>query len=129
MKNHSNYAVAVRRDFIAQHYLIGGDWGPENDLHSHHYIVEMRLEGRDLDRHGYLVDIDAAFAALDKQIDRFRDRTLNDLPEFEDLNPSLEHLARIICESLSAAVGQSLQALTVRIWENSLAWAEHRLTF
>jgi 6-pyruvoyltetrahydropterin/6-carboxytetrahydropterin synthase len=31
------YTVAVRRDFIAQHYLIGGDWGAENELHAHHY--------------------------------------------------------------------------------------------
>jgi 6-pyruvoyltetrahydropterin/6-carboxytetrahydropterin synthase len=31
------YTVAVRRDFIAQHYRIGGDWGAENELHAHHY--------------------------------------------------------------------------------------------
>ena len=25
------YTVAVRRDLIARHYLIGGDWGAENN--------------------------------------------------------------------------------------------------
>ena len=39
------YAVAVSRDFVAQHFLIGGDWGAENESHSHHYRVEVGLEG------------------------------------------------------------------------------------
>ena len=43
------YTVAVRRDFIAQHYLIGGDWGAENELHSHHYQAEVQLEGAELE--------------------------------------------------------------------------------
>ena len=51
------YTLAVRRDFIARHFLIGGDWGPENNEHAHHYRVEVQLEGSSLDKHGYLVDI------------------------------------------------------------------------
>ena len=51
------YRVAVRRDFIAQHYLIGGDWGAENQKHSHHYVLELELGGETLDQHNYLVDI------------------------------------------------------------------------
>ena len=67
------YTVAVKRDFIAQHYLIGGDWGPENDLHSHHYVLELQLEGTDLDQHGYLVDIVEIEANLEALIAKFRD--------------------------------------------------------
>ena len=51
------YTVSVRRDLIARHYLIGGDWGAENDPHSHPYVIEVRLEAAELDQHGYLVDI------------------------------------------------------------------------
>lgn len=47
------YTVAVQRDFVAQHFLFGGDWGPENELHSHHYKVEVQLEGNGLDQHRY----------------------------------------------------------------------------
>ena len=38
------YTVSVKHDLIARHYLIGGDWGAENDLHSHHYVIEVRVE-------------------------------------------------------------------------------------
>ena len=41
------YTLAVKRNFIAQHFLIGGDWGEENYLHSHHYVLEVLLEGRE----------------------------------------------------------------------------------
>ena len=51
------YQLAITRDFIAQHYLIGGDWGRENEQHSHHYKVEVRVQQQDLDQHGYLIDI------------------------------------------------------------------------
>src|SRR5436853_29765 len=50
------YSVSVKRGFTAEHFLIGGDWGAENQPHSHDYQVEVQLEGATLDRHGYLVD-------------------------------------------------------------------------
>ena len=46
------YTVTITRDFVAQHFLIGGDWGAENQWHSHHYKAEVRLEGATLDQHG-----------------------------------------------------------------------------
>lgn len=83
------YNVAIKRDFIAQHYLIGGDWGKENQKHSHHYRVELLLEGGVVDRHCFLVDIREIEALLNTQVLYFKDKTLNELPEFEELNPSI----------------------------------------
>ena len=53
----SRYTVGVIRDFVAQHFLIGGDWGRENQLHSHHYKLEVIFAGEQLDQHLYLLDI------------------------------------------------------------------------
>jgi len=124
------YKVAVKRDFVAQHYLIGGDWGPENHLHSHHYAVELQLEGATLDQHGYLVDIVEIEHQLDTLSAYYKDHTLNDLPEFAGLNPSIEHFSRILAETLAALIHASnLSALTVVVWENEIAWASFRKTF
>ena len=120
------YSVAVRRDFIANHFLTGGDWGPKNERHAHHYVVETRFDGPKLDRHGYLLDICEIEAALDALIEQFRDKTLNRLALFEGLNPSLEHFARIIWQTLSAQLTSSnLESMTVKIWENDIAWAAY----
>lgn len=121
------YTVAVKRDFVAQHYLIGGDWGAENKLHSHHYVVELRLDGATLDQHGYLVDIVEIEQQLDALVTYYRDKTLNDLPEFAGLNPSIEHFARILCQTLAKHItAPNLNALTVVVWENDIAWASYR---
>jgi 6-pyruvoyltetrahydropterin/6-carboxytetrahydropterin synthase len=122
------YTVAVKRDFVAQHFLIGGDWGAENFKHSHHYIVELQLEGDTLDRHGYLVDIVDIETNLNALVAHYRDQTLNDLPEFAGLNPSIEHFARILCATLAARIqAATLTALTVKVWENEIAWAAYRM--
>jgi 6-pyruvoyltetrahydropterin/6-carboxytetrahydropterin synthase len=123
------FTVAVQREVITQHYLIGADFGLENRLHSHAYRVEFRLSGSELDGHGFLADIDTMAAALDDVLDGIRDKTLNDLPEFQGLNPSIEHLARILCRALRLRVPNGGQReITVTIWETPSAWAAYRET-
>ena len=120
------YTVAVKKDLIAQHYLIGGDWGAENDPHSHHYVIEVRLEAAELDQHGYLVDIVKIETELDSIIDYFGDSMLNDLFEFEGLNPSIAHFSRIVCEKLLVAItAPGSGRFTVKIWENESCWAAY----
>jgi 6-pyruvoyltetrahydropterin/6-carboxytetrahydropterin synthase len=120
------YAMTVRTDFIAQHYLVGGDWGPENERNSHHYVLELRLDGSELNEHGYLVDIVQVEAELRDLRAYYADRLLNDLPEFEGLNPSIEHFARIVCQRLSRRLAApNLTGITVRLWENEAASASY----
>jgi len=122
------YTVAVKRDFVAQHFLIGGDWGAENELHSHHYVIELQLEGASLDQHGYLVDIVDIEANLDALVGDYRDHTLNEMPAFAGLNPSIEHFSRILCTTLSECIAApNISAFTVKLWENEIAWAAYRL--
>jgi 6-pyruvoyltetrahydropterin/6-carboxytetrahydropterin synthase len=121
------YSVILRTDFIAQHFLIGGDWGPENQRNSHHYVLELQLDGPVLNEHGYLVDIVQVESALSEVRAAYADRLLNDLPEFRGLNPSLEHFARIVCQRLAGALaGPNLSGIGVRLWENERASAAYR---
>lgn len=119
------YSVAVQRAFVAQHFLVGGDWGRENAWHSHHYRVVVRLDGPELDRHGFLVDIVELEGRLDRLVARFRDRTLNEDPAFADLNPSVEHFARILCTELDVDA-PNVAAVTVTVWEDERAYAAYR---
>jgi 6-pyruvoyltetrahydropterin/6-carboxytetrahydropterin synthase len=121
------YTVSVKDEFIARHFLIGGDWGPENEINSHHYEIEVLMEGPTLDQHGFLVDIEEVENVLEKMADSYSEQTLNDLPEFEGLNPSMEHLSRILCAALTERIkAPNLSAITVRVWEDADAWASFR---
>jgi len=119
------YQLMVRRDFVAQHYLTVPNCGPENEWHSHHFEVEVLLEGESLNENGYLVDIVEVEDALGALVDRYRDATLNDLPEFEGLNPSVEHFSRIFCTSLRERLDTDELDTTVKIWEDEDAWASY----
>jgi 6-pyruvoyltetrahydropterin/6-carboxytetrahydropterin synthase len=118
------YTLGVRREFIARHFLIGGDWGPENYPNSHHYVLELQLEGRELDQHGYLVDIVDIEKHLDEIVNYYREQMLNDKPEFAGLNPSIENFARILAKSLSERIiAANISVVKVVLWENESAWA------
>lgn len=124
------YTVAVRREFIARHYLIGGDWGDENNPHAHHYVIEVELRGTELDRHGYLTDICDIESALDARVAHYRDKMLNELPDFDGLNPSIEHFARILCQTIAEDIQTGhLASISVKLWENDWAWARFEAGF
>lgn len=122
------YRLALQRRFNAQHFLIGGDWGPENEPHSHDYRLEVTLEGSELDAHGFLIDLVDFEELMDGLVDSFEGQRLNDQPEFAQLNPSLEHFSRIVAKRVAEQVpSPPVQVVNVRLWENDEAWAWYRL--
>lgn len=122
------YTLAVRREFIARHFLIGGDWGPENLPNSHRYLLELQLSGAELDSHGYLVDIVEVEKHLAAVLGYFAEQMLNDLPEFKGLNPSLENFTHILAASLNERItARKIAVLKVILWESESAWAAYRL--
>ena len=122
------YELMVTRDFVAQHFLTVPNCGPENEWHSHHFQVDVLLKGPTLNEHGYLVDIDDVKSAVDTLVDRYRDSTLNDLPEFAGLNPSVEHFSRIFCTALKENItAPNLDTVGIKIWEDDEAWASYTM--
>ncbi|WP_136686539.1 6-pyruvoyl trahydropterin synthase family protein [Halorhabdus amylolytica] len=122
----NTYELTVTREFVAQHYLTVPDPGPEGVPHSHHFTVEVRFAGPELGEYGYLVDIDDVEAILDDLEDRYRDALLNDLAEFEGLNPSVEHFARLFGDRVADALANpNPEHLRIRMWEDDVSWASH----
>ena len=122
------YEIGVQREFIAQHFLSGDDFGPEGELHSHHYVVEVTLQGAALNELGFLTDISKVHAALGNVVRRYADENLNELPELDGGNPSLERFAAAIAEQLRPSLlVDGIQRAQVTLWEDPTAWA--RFTF
>lgn len=121
------YELTVTRDFVAQHFLTVPDPGAEGEIHSHHFTAEVRFGGPTLGEYGYLVDIDVVNALLDDLEGRYRDALLNDFPEFEGRNPSVERFARLFGDRIEDALEEpNPTVLVVRLWEDDSAWASHR---
>jgi 6-pyruvoyltetrahydropterin/6-carboxytetrahydropterin synthase len=121
------YTVGLLRAFVAEHRLVGGDWGRENERHSHPYRLEVVFEGDRLDRHGYLLDISVVEPRLDAVCDRYRGKMLNDLPEFEGKNPGIEVFANVLADRLTGDLPPgAVRAVTVKVWESDTAYATCR---
>ncbi|MEF8780308.1 MAG: 6-carboxytetrahydropterin synthase [Haloferacaceae archaeon] len=120
------YSVTVKESFIARHYLTVPDPGPEGEVHSHRFTMEVMFEGEELGEYGYLVDIDAVKDGIEAVRRRYEDVTLNEQPAFDGLNPSVEHFSRIACETLLGHVDPSMaDRVRVRMWEDETASASY----
>ena len=123
------YTVTVLFDFVAQHYLTVPNPGPEGEPHSHHYEVELEFRGPELNEYEYLVDIDDVELAIEDLHDRYADVLLNDLPEFEGANPSIERFSRMIWERVTDAVtDDTVETVAITVWEDDEAFAAYEAT-
>ncbi len=117
------YVLGFARNFAARHYFLRKD-GPEGLPHAHQYRMEVRLHGDELDGNGYLIDLDHVESLLKTILVRYADVLLNELPEFSDAPPSLEHLSKLLCRAVCKGLNApTVKAVTLKLWENEWAWA------
>jgi 6-pyruvoyltetrahydropterin/6-carboxytetrahydropterin synthase len=122
------YRLALQRDFFAQHFVEGGDYGIENDRHSHHWVLELELQGEELNREGFLMDINDLDDNLDQRVSFFEEQTLNELSIFEGVNPSPENFARILCEELANEItADNINKITVKLWQDDSTWTAYEI--
>jgi 6-pyruvoyltetrahydropterin/6-carboxytetrahydropterin synthase len=94
------YEVQVEAGFEAAHFLRQFRGGPE-PLHGHSWRVEATLVSATLDEDGIAVDFGAAKQALQALADRFDTTLINDVPPFDETNPTAENVARHFLEALA----------------------------
>lgn len=120
------YRISVSTEFVAQHFLTVPDPGPEGEVHSHHFGLDVECEGPELNEYGYLLDIDELTAAVEAVEERYRDELLNDLAVFSGLNPSVEHFARIVADRLADDLSMpEVETVRVTFHEDDVARASY----
>ncbi len=121
------YEVAIRKRFAAAHQLKGYGGKCEN-LHGHNWIVEVGVEGTELDEVGLLLDFKILKNHVDDLLEEFDHKFLNDHEWFKDRNPSSEYLCRYLHEQICARIDTpGLTVSFVRVWESDDAAATYRV--
>ena len=95
------YELTVRSAFEAAHFISGYN-GKCSRLHGHNWNIEAVVRGEKLDGLGMLIDFKILKAELNKVLDAFDHRFLNELETFSEENPTAEILARKIFKQLAA---------------------------
>jgi 6-pyruvoyltetrahydropterin/6-carboxytetrahydropterin synthase len=113
----SYYEITVEASFSASHQL--RDYkGKIEPLHGHNFRVQASVAARELDELGLVVDFLELEAWLMEILEPYDHRHMNDLPPFDKVNPSTEHMARLFYDRLQEKLSsRGLRVRRVRVWE------------
>lgn len=115
------YEIAVEHSFDAAHCLRDYD-GSCRQLHGHTYRVRAAFRAESLEQTGLAVDFRAAKRLLKQTLDYLDHQYINDLPEFESLNPTAENIAKFIFDRVK---GANPLLFSVSVWETPTSCATY----
>jgi 6-pyruvoyltetrahydropterin/6-carboxytetrahydropterin synthase len=87
------YDVTVKTGFAAAHQLRLYDGKYEN-LHGHNWTAQVTVEADELDPIGVGIDFVKLKAMVEKNLSELDYHNINDVPPFDEQNPSAENIAR-----------------------------------
>ena len=120
------FEISVEHTFAAGHALRGYK-GKCEHVHGHNYKVQVTVAGEQLNPAGLLMDFVELRSALQAVTEPFDHRMLNDLPPFDQVNPSAENMAKYFCEALEPRVqAKGVHVLAVTVWETETSSATYR---
>jgi 6-pyruvoyltetrahydropterin/6-carboxytetrahydropterin synthase len=121
--------VFRKAHFNAAHRLHCKDWSDERNeeifgkcnnpnFHGHNYELEVGVTGDVDPETGYLIDMKVLKDLIREEVeDAFDHKNLNvEVPEFADLNPTAENIAKVIWEKLRKRLDTKFD-LSVKLYE------------
>lgn len=115
------FELMVEDTFDAAHALRGYE-GPCENLHGHTWRVQVFIKGDKLNNLGLLEDFKTIKKALATVLADLDHKLLNDIPPYDQINPSSENLAKNIFERMKHAI-KSVEKVTV--WESPNTYASY----
>ena len=106
------FEIEIERCFSAAHQLRGYN-GNCSNLHGHNYRVTVTVRSTELARIGIALDFRKLKQALDCLLAEYDHRNLSELPEFQEINPTSEVLARTIYRRM----GEKMNEGPIRVWK------------
>ena len=119
------YEVSVEQHFDAAHYLRDYQGKCEN-LHGHRYKVVAKVKASQVDEIGLAYDFTVLKQHLASVLSRFDHTCLNDVPPFDNINPSSENIASTIYNELEPKLaGDPVSLSCVEVWESPDSWVSY----
>lgn len=119
------YELTVKGHFDAAHHLYGYP-GECRELHGHTWDVEVTVGADDLDEIGIVYDFKSLKADLAAVLESYDHVLINSVPPFDEISPTAENLARVICERLQASVDARVRVIEIAVWESPIAKLVYR---
>ncbi|MBI3813813.1 MAG: 6-carboxytetrahydropterin synthase QueD [Nitrospinae bacterium] len=111
------YELSIRASFAAAHQLNGYEGVCEN-LHGHNWKAEVFVTTDKLNDIGIALDFKILKSRTEDILSVLDHKNLNQIPPFQEINPSSENIARWLYQKLSEALkGYDVKVSKVCVWE------------
>lgn len=128
--------IGRRTTFNAAHRLHNDKWSEEKNkkifgkcnspnYHGHNYVLETWVQGNIDPDTGFVINLSELKQIIKEEIeDEFDHKNLNlDVPDFKNLNPTAENIAKVIYEKLKPRLKK--YDLIVRLYETQNNFVEY----
>ncbi len=114
------YEVKINTTFSAAHQLRGYDGEYEN-LHGHNWGATVLVESKELDAMGVGIDFVVLKKKVESILSKLDYQNINEIPPFDQKNPSAENIAYWVFQELKADIGSEtvkVKRVEIREMEN-----------
>ncbi|VAW90267.1 6-carboxy-5,6,7,8-tetrahydropterin synthase [hydrothermal vent metagenome] len=117
----ARYTLKIITDFAAAHSL--RDYpGDCRRLHGHNWKVEAEVVCTKLDELGIGIDFKTIKKETNAIADQLDHRYLNEVPPFDEINPTAENIAAFLFKGLSEKLNSDvLRVSAITLWETERA--------
>ena len=110
------YTLSVNKSISTAHRL--DDYqGVCARIHGHNWKICLEVVAAKLDRTGIAIDFTELENVLWQIIGKFDHQLLNDVPPFDQLNPTAENIARYVYQEAQKSLNSEIKVAKVTIWE------------
>ncbi|MBN1466090.1 6-carboxytetrahydropterin synthase QueD [candidate division KSB1 bacterium] len=106
------YKLLVVAKFSAAHRLIDYPGACER-IHGHNWRVKVTVCAEDVDENGMVMDLVQLKKRIDDCVAQFDHRVINDVPPFDQLNPTSENLAKYLYHAIAEQLDLSVHSVQV----------------
>lgn len=110
------YEVSVGSHFDAAHALRGYQGKCEN-LHGHRFRVVATIKTKELNSIGIAYDFTELKRHLTEALTKYDHTNLNEVPPFNQINPSSENIAATIYKELAQII-EGVSIFSIQVWES-----------
>lgn len=98
--------------------------GEGERLHGHNWRIKVVVRCEQLDGRGMVLDFNDLGRTLRDLVEPWEHVFLNELPPWNDLNPTAENIARVVAEALAAKLDDDrVRVVRAEVWETDTCGA------
>jgi len=119
------YKISVEQHFDAAHFLRGYQ-GKCESMHGHRFRVVIEVKAPGLNEIGIAYDFTELKRHLGDILSEYDHTCLNDVPPFDEINPSSENIAATIYDELKVKLtGTPVSISCIEVWESPQSWVTY----